>query len=246
MSGYKKIQRALSQPFPQEDLEWRVQSAGETNGRFWARIIAYVTNRAIQQRLDDTVGINGWRNEFLPLPNSVGNGAMCGISIKFGDEWVTKYDGADNTHVEATKGGLSASMKRAAVQFGIGRYLYDIEAHYATCISVEAWKRLQQNERDQYERTQTKDKKVFYWKPPELDARFLPKKHIGKPTYETIKKLIAETDTNEAEVCEKFGIDDLMDLYTDEAGELTTLLLRKKQKMEGKNDSTDSTASRKS
>ena len=235
MSNFKRIQRALSQPFNQNDLEWRVQATGDYNGSPWARIIAYVTNRAIQQRLDDVVGINGWKNEFMPLPNSVGNGAMCGISIKFGDEWVTKYDGADNTNIESTKGGLSASMKRTAVQFGIGRYLYDIEAHYAECIMEEAYKNLKRHEKDMYEKAKTKSEKVFYWKPPQLDARFLPKQHLSKKTYETIKKLIEETKTVKSEVCELFGVDELMDLYTDEAGALITMLLKKKQIMEDKN-----------
>src|SRR5690606_35268028 len=39
-------------------------------------------------------------------------------------EWITKWDGAENTDVQAVKGGLSSSMRRAAVQWGIGRYLY--------------------------------------------------------------------------------------------------------------------------
>ena len=58
----KRIQRELQQPFGQNDLEWRVQQAGQSGDRVWARIIAYVTNRAIQTRLDDTVGVFGWKN----------------------------------------------------------------------------------------------------------------------------------------------------------------------------------------
>ena len=49
---------------------------------------------------------------------------ICGISIRIGAEWVTKWDGAENTELESVKGGLSASMRRAAVQWGVGRYLY--------------------------------------------------------------------------------------------------------------------------
>ena len=39
-----------------------------------------------------------------------------------------KYDGAENTDIEPVKGGLSDSFKRAAVLWGIGRYLYDMES----------------------------------------------------------------------------------------------------------------------
>ena len=56
---------------------------------------------------------------------------LCGISVRVDRadgtaDWVTKWDGADNSQVEAVKGGLSGSMKRAAVQWGVGRYLYDV------------------------------------------------------------------------------------------------------------------------
>lgn len=234
----KRIQRELQQPFGQNDLEWRVQQAGQSGDRVWARIIAYVTNRAIQTRLDDIVGVFGWKNEYSPLPNSVGDGSLCGISIKFDGEWITKYDGSDNTSIEATKGGLSGSMKRAAVQFGIGRYLYDVEAMYADCISVEAFKKLQKHDKEPYEKATTKEKKVFYWKAPALDDRFLPKTHITPSVLKTIKELMIETETEEKNICEAFGVDELVDLFSDEAGKITDMLLKKKQVMEAK-DETD-------
>jgi len=232
----KRIQRELQQPFGQNDLEWRVQQAGEFNGKVWARIIAYVTNRAIQSRFDDVVGVFGWKNEYSPLPNSVGDGSLCGISLKFDGEWITKYDGSDNTSIEATKGGLSGSMKRAAVHFGVGRYLYDVEALYADIITVDAFKRLQKHEKEPYEKAKTKSGKEFYWKAPELDDKFLPKKHLIKSVYDTIIKLIKETKSDKEWACEKFGVDDLKDLYTDEAGALTTMLLKKKQLMEAEDE----------
>ena len=121
------IAKALQAPFPDSDIEWRAQRSGIKNGKGWAVLLAYVTNRAIQERLDDAVGIENWKNEYLPAPDG---GVMCGISIRFdsNDEWITKWDGAENTNVEAVKGGLSGAMKRAAVQWGIGRYLYNLDA----------------------------------------------------------------------------------------------------------------------
>ncbi len=232
----KRIQRELQQPFGQNDLEWRVQQAGQSGERVWARIIAYVTARAIQTRLDDVVGVFGWKNEFSPLPNSIGDGSLCGISLKFDNEWITKYDGSDNTSIEATKGGLSGSMKRAAVQFGIGRYLYDVEAMYADCISVETFKALKKPDKEPYEKAKTKEGNYFYWKAPKLDDKFLPKKHLIKTVYDDIIKLVKETDSSNEWACEKFGVDDLKDLYTDEAGRLVTMLLKKKQLMEADNE----------
>jgi hypothetical protein len=121
--------KALQERFPPGEIEWRLQQSGEKNGRIWAICVPYVTNRAIQARLDEVVGPENWKNEFRPGP---GGGVMCGISVRVGTEWVTKWDGAENTDVEGVKGGLSAAMKRSAVQWGIGRYLYALDESFAT------------------------------------------------------------------------------------------------------------------
>lgn len=122
----------LSDVFDPSDIEWRAQQTGVSQyGKPWLLAIPYINNRAIQQRLDDVCGAGNWENTYSPAPN--GNGTLCGISILINDRWVTKYDGAENTDIEPIKGGLSNSMKRAAVQWGIGRYLYQLEAQFAEC-----------------------------------------------------------------------------------------------------------------
>ena len=87
-------------------------------------VLAYITNRAIMERLDEVFGIDGWQNVYEP---SSDGGVICGIKAKLNGEWIVKYDGADKTAIEATKGGLSNAMKRAGVQWGIGRYLYRLD-----------------------------------------------------------------------------------------------------------------------
>lgn len=119
-----KITEALAEPFDPFDIEWRIQQSGETNGEKWAMVLAYVTNRAIMERLDEVFGIEGWENVFQPLPDG---GIICGIRATVDGVERTKYDGADKTAIEATKGGLSNAMKRAGVQWGIGRYLYRLD-----------------------------------------------------------------------------------------------------------------------
>ncbi len=112
--------------FPPEDLEWKPIAVSKKTGK--ALVAAYIPNRAIQDRLDEVCGPADWRNEFKEGP---AGGVLCGISIYVEREggtaeWVTKWDGAENTDVEAVKGGLSGSMKRAASQWNIGRYLYSL------------------------------------------------------------------------------------------------------------------------
>lgn len=118
----------LKEPFPAKDIEWRVQRSGVKSGKPWAMVLAYVTNRAIMERLDDVCGPENWKNYFEQGPDG---GILCGISVKCGGEWVTKYDGAANTDIESVKGGLSSAMKRAGSQWGIGRYLYNLDTGFA-------------------------------------------------------------------------------------------------------------------
>ena len=117
----------LAKPFAPEDLEWRLQQT--IADKQCGLAVPYVTNRAIQDRLDDVVGPENWHNEFKPWHgNGKKESQICGISIFFeGRGFVTKWDGAEDTDIEAIKGGLSDSMKRAAVQWGIGRVLYKME-----------------------------------------------------------------------------------------------------------------------
>lgn len=109
----------LAEPFPVGEIEFR---AGPTNqAKTKAIALAYMTSRAVMNRLDDVVGPENWRDEYRDGP---GGGVLCGISVLINGEWVTKWDGADNTNFEAVKGGLTDSFKRAAVKWGMGRYLY--------------------------------------------------------------------------------------------------------------------------
>jgi len=141
----------LAAPFPLDDVEWK--PGATTRDKTKGLAMAYISSRAVQDRLDEVCGPDGWRNEFRAGP---GGGVLCGISVRAvredgTAEWITKWDGADNTDVEAVKGGLSNSMKRAAVMWGIGRYLYRIP---------QSWVRL--DERGRFAET------------PRVPAEFLP------------------------------------------------------------------------
>ena len=156
----------LRDPFAPEDIEWRVQTAGEKNGRPWARVLAYVTNRAIMDRLDEVVGPANWQNVYREGP---AGGVVCGLSIRVSradgmSEWVTKWDGAENSDVEPVKGGLSNSMKRAAVQWGIGRSLYSLGESWATVHDAGHYF------------AKTKEGRSFRWDPPVLPEWAVPKR----------------------------------------------------------------------
>jgi len=164
---------ALQAPFSPQEVEWRIGRSGiKQNGDIWAICLAYLTNRAIQQRLDDTCGPDGWQNRFEAGPMG---GVVCGISLRNDDgEWITKWDGADARDFEPVKSALSDSMKRAACQWGIGRYLYDLE---------EGWADTSDSRVNGAKRAKVKGPggdKWFWWLPPKLPAWALPGKTSSK------------------------------------------------------------------
>ena len=165
----------LADPFPEGDIEWRISRSGKSGSRTWAFVLAYITSRAIQERLDEVFGIFGWKNEYKPGPNG---GVICGISVRdvSTGEWVQKWDGAENTAIEEVKGGLSSAMKRAGVHFGIGRYLYNLTENFATCADKKS-------AQTPY-RAKLKDGTVFWWGPPKLPAWALPKRGVGNVAQE--------------------------------------------------------------
>ena len=141
----QELTKKLTAPFEAKDAEWRIQQTTQDKSRGLA--VAFITSRAIQRRLDETVGPFHWKTEFSPW-HQIGNGSqLCALSIYDEErkEWVTKTDGAENSDIEPVKGGLSDSFKRAAVQWGIGRYLYsmgalwvDVEQRGKNCYITES------------------------------------------------------------------------------------------------------------
>jgi len=128
LNNLKDIFARLAIPFNPEDIEWR---AGATNAdKTKALALTYLTSRAVMDRLDEVIGPENWRDEYKPGPDG---GVICGLSLRIDGEWITKWDGADNTDIEAIKGGLSDAFKRVGVKWGIGRYLYRLESTWVSC-----------------------------------------------------------------------------------------------------------------
>lgn len=162
----ESIWTRLKEPFRSADIEWRVGRSGVTNGKPWAMVLAYVTNRAIMDRLDEVLGPENWWNHFTASP---AGGVLCGITIRLPDgREVTKWDGAGATEVEKEKGALSGAMKRAAVQVGIGRYLYDLPEGFAEITDNGQYRAEAKDARNPQEKVR------FRWNPPALPTWALP------------------------------------------------------------------------
>lgn len=121
---------ALAAEFPQEAVHWRAQTV--TKNGYKALALAYLDARDVMDRLDEVCTPAGWRNTVVETAKGR---LIATIEIKIDGEWVGKSDGAGDTAVEGDKGGISDALKRAAVLWGVGRYLYRMDAVWAPCES---------------------------------------------------------------------------------------------------------------
>jgi hypothetical protein len=123
-----KVAAMLAAPFDASEVKFKPQVVKGPR----ALAIPYVDARAIQDRLDEVLGVDGWRDEYTPLPDGA---VVCKLELRIGGEWIAKMDvGAPSEKQDAgdrLKAAFSDALKRAAVKFGIGRYLHRIPAIWA-------------------------------------------------------------------------------------------------------------------
>ena len=117
--------RSLTEPFHHTEVKWRVGSTSRDKSKGIA--LAYVDARAVMDRLDFVLGAENWSDEYTETPT---NRIICKLSINTPQGWITKSDGAGATTFEGEKGAISDAFKRAAVKFGIGRYLYELPTEW--------------------------------------------------------------------------------------------------------------------
>ena len=113
----------LSAPFPSDSIEWRVGSMTKDGSKGMA--LAYITARAVMDRFDTACGPGRWQSEHVHLG---GERMGCRIGVVMGNGWVWESGGAGETDFEGEKGAFSSALKRAAVSWGVGRYLYELPA----------------------------------------------------------------------------------------------------------------------
>lgn len=112
---------ALAAPFDAAEVKFKPQAVSGNR----ALAVPFVDARVIQDRLDDVLGVMGWQDSYECLPDG---SVVCRLKIRLGDEWITKEDVGGQSEQpdegDRRKAAFSDALKRAAVKFGIGRYLY--------------------------------------------------------------------------------------------------------------------------
>jgi hypothetical protein len=123
----QELTEALAAPFQRGEVKFR---PGATSGNR-AMALGYVDARAIQDRLDEVLGVTGWQDEYECLPDG---SVVCRLRLRLGAEWITKMDVGSPSEQpdegDRRKAAFSDALKRAAVKFGIGRYLYRLPVQW--------------------------------------------------------------------------------------------------------------------
>ncbi len=120
----REILEQLSEPFPEEAIEWKPQAFYPKDNPTRALAVPYITSRHVMDRLDEVVGPANWAYEPMGLTRGI-VGRLTIFGITKGD--IGYVEGDDDA---AIKGSSSDGLKRAGVLFGIGRYLYDTDPQW--------------------------------------------------------------------------------------------------------------------
>ncbi len=119
--AFRNLTEQLAAPFDGRLIKFKPQSVKGNR----ALVVAYVDVRTIQDRLDEILGVENWQDEYEVLPDL---SVICRLKIRIRRQWITKMDvGSPSDSSDSgdrMKAGFSDALKRAAVKFGIGRYLY--------------------------------------------------------------------------------------------------------------------------
>ena len=120
MAEVKLKEVALKRPFSPDRIKWRAANFRGSK----SHALLYIDARDVMDRLDEVVGPTGWTTDYL---NQEEKSCQCKLGVRYDDDldWIFKSDVGTPSTFEGVKGMYSDALKRAAVQHGIGRYLYD-------------------------------------------------------------------------------------------------------------------------
>ena len=120
------VQKRLQAPFPSSAVNWRPATFTRDHKR--ALLLAHIDARAVQERLD-AICPDGWTFEMEVVSGAARPTVKGRLSIL----GVTREDIGEASEGElgTYKAAASDALKRCAVQFGVGRYLYDLPKTWA-------------------------------------------------------------------------------------------------------------------
>lgn len=118
----REVLTRLAKPFHPSVVKWKVQSVSKSGKGL---MVAYVDARDVLERLDEVVGPEGWHDTYEVLADrGEGNERLVEVKCRLTVLGITKEDVGEG---DTLKAAFSDALKRAAVKFGVGRYLYTLD-----------------------------------------------------------------------------------------------------------------------
>jgi hypothetical protein len=118
-----EILTRLRAPFGTEEIHLKPISVKDKR----ALSLPYIDARTVMDRLDAVVGILNWEDDYHVQPDG---SVVCQLRVRILGEWIRKTDVGSPSEQpdegDRLKAAFSDSLKRAAVKFGVGRYLYSL------------------------------------------------------------------------------------------------------------------------
>ena len=218
-------------------MEFRLLKADEIDVRIamvkanGISLLLYKDARCDMNILDETVGPANWQRS-----HEVVNGNLfCNVSIKCGDEWITKQDVGTESYTEKEKGQASDSFKRACFNWGLGRELYTapfiwVNAGDCTISNNKCYDRFYVKEigynnrkisylviansktKKEVYRYGSRDSKGQAEQELEQQADKIRKQLISQVKVKSIRSIIQRLGVAEKAICSRYKIDSLEDI----------------------------------
>ncbi len=107
--------------------KWKIQSFTQSGDK--ASCVAYIDARDVMDLLDEVCGPESWQDEYKEVHGRL----VAGVGIKVSkEEWIWKWDTGTPGDYEKEKSEFSDSFKRAAVKWGVGRFLYSMDIQWVS------------------------------------------------------------------------------------------------------------------
>lgn len=222
----KTILSALSAPM---QYKWRVQSFSKNKPQ--ATCVAYIDARDAMQRLDD-VCVHGWQRRHVEIKGHI----YCEVGIVMPDGSVLwRMDCGTESNTEAEKGESSDSFKRACVNFGVGRFLYDLDIVY---LPADAKKEggnypsvVDSNGKKVWDLTKHINGMNGMSGKNNQQPKVTPSNlTIGEEEFAELNRLMDDTKSDKIAFCQYFGIDSVAALPMQKYAEAAAMLKKKAAK----------------
>lgn len=123
-----RVTRELRRPFSSDAIEYRPLGRAGRDSK--VAVIFYIDSRLVVARLNQVAGAANWMDAYEPLLRHEAPTQFYPVECRLTVYGVTKVDVGGDRHNEpsehAWKGAYSDALKRAAVKFGVGAFLYSI------------------------------------------------------------------------------------------------------------------------